>query len=84
MDVSVMLSVTAGLTVVILGGCVLLLVAGWWSWTGDGISVPRERWPGAVRLAAAAGWGLFLAGILLQVIGYFMQVGLANFPRMAH
>ena len=84
MAVPAMLNVTAGLTVLILGGCVLLLVAGWWSWVGDGVSVPRERWPGAIRLAAAAGWGFFLAGILLQLIGYVNQVGVAHFLRMAH
>ena len=84
MDVPVMLSVTAGLFVAITGGGILLLLAVWWSWAGDGISVPRERWPGALRLAAAAGWGLFLAGILLQLLGYFGQVGVADFPRMGH
>ena len=82
MDVPVMLSVTAGLFVAITGGGILLLLAVWWSWVGDGISVPRERWPGALRLAAAAGWGLFLAGILLQLIGYFGPIGAADFSRM--
>jgi hypothetical protein len=75
-------SVTTGLVVVILGGGVLLLVAAWWSWASDGVSVPRERWPGEIRLAAAAGWGLFLAGIVVQLVGYFGQVGLAHFARM--
>jgi hypothetical protein len=76
-------SVTTGLILVLLGGGVLLLVAGWWSWAGNGISLPRERWPREVRLAAAAGWALFLAGIVVQLVGYFGQVGLAHFLRMA-
>ena len=84
MDVPLMQSVTAGLVVVILGGGILLLIAAWWSWVGDGISVPRERWPGALRLAAAAGWGLFLAGIVLQLLGYFGPVGAADFYGMRH
>ncbi len=82
MAVSPMVPVNAGLAAVFLGGFLLLLVAGWWSWAGDGIAVPRERWPGAVRAAALAGWGLFMAGILLQLIGYLTQVGVARFPQM--
>ncbi len=75
-------SVTTGLILAILGGGVLLLVAAWWSWAGDGVSLPRERWPREIRLAAAAGWGLFLAGIVVQLVGYVGQVGLANFAGM--
>lgn len=82
MGVPTMVSVNAGLAAVFLGGLLLLGVAGWWAWTGDGIAVPRERWPGPVRLAAAAGWGFFLAGIALQLIGYFGQVGVASFPPL--
>ena len=78
-----MYSVTTGLILVLMGGGVLLMVAAWWSWVGDGVSLPRERWPGEVRLAAAAGWGLFIAGIAVQLLGYFYQVGVAEFVRMA-
>jgi hypothetical protein len=75
-----MIPVNVGLAAAFLGGLILLAVAGWWSWAGDGIAVPRERWPGAVRLVALAGWGLFLGGIVLQVVGYFGVVGVAHFP----
>lgn len=80
MSVPAMVSTNAGLAALFLGGLLLLAVAGWWSWAGDGISIPRERWPAAMRLAAAAGWGLFVAGIVLQLIGYFGQVGVGSFP----
>jgi hypothetical protein len=78
-----MYSVTTGLVLAVLGGGVLLLVAAWWSWASDGVSLPRERWPGPVRLAAAAGWGFFMAGIAVQLVGYFVQVGVGHFLRMA-
>jgi hypothetical protein len=80
--VSPMTPVNAGLAAVVLGGLLLLSVAVWWSWTGDGLAIPRDRWPGAVRGIALAGWGLFLAGVALQVVGYFTQVGVAHFPPM--
>jgi hypothetical protein len=74
-----MMPVNAGLAAVFLGGLILLAVAGWWSWASDGIAVPRERWPGAVRLAAFAGWALFIGGLVVQVVGYFTTVGVARF-----
>jgi xanthine/uracil/vitamin C permease (AzgA family) len=82
MGVPAMTSVNVGLAAVFLGGLLLLAVAAWWSWAGDGVSVPRERWPGPIRLVAMAGWGFFLAGIALQLIGYFGQVGVGRFPPM--
>ena len=78
MAVPAMMVVNAGLTAVFNGGLLLLLVAMWWSWTGDGIEVPRERWPGVVRAAAAVGWALFAGGIFVQIIGHFAQVGVAT------
>jgi hypothetical protein len=75
-----MIPVNAGLATVFLGGLILLAVAGWWAWAGDGIAIPRERWPGAVRLAALAGWALFISGIVLQLVGYFGPVGVTRFP----
>ncbi len=80
MDVPLMFGVDAGYTATGVGGLLLLAVAMWWSWAGDGIEVPRERWPGAVRVAAAAGWALFVVGILVQVVSYFAHVGVARFP----
>ena len=80
MDVPLMFAVDAGYTATCLGGLLLLAVAAWWSWAGDGIEIPRERWPGAMRMAAAAGWGLFIAGILVQTVSYFAQVGVARWP----
>jgi hypothetical protein len=73
-----MVLTNVGLAALFLGGALLLAVAVWWSWAGDGIAIPRDRWPGATRLAAAAGWGLFGAGLALQLLGYFGQVGVAR------
>lgn len=80
MSVPAMLVVNAGLTAVLAGGLLLLLVAVWWSRAGDGIEIPRERWPPRARLAAALGWALFIGGILVQVVGHFLQVGVARWP----
>ncbi len=75
MDVPQMYGVDAGLAATSAGGGLLLLVAVWWSWTGDGIRVPRERWPALVRLTAAAGWLLFAGGLFVQLAAYVAQVG---------
>jgi hypothetical protein len=77
-----MMPVNIGLAAVFLGGLILLLVAGWWSWASDGIAISRDRWPGPVRLAALAGWALFAGGLILQVVGYFVHVGVARFPTL--
>jgi hypothetical protein len=79
--VSVMLPVDAGLAAVYIGGLLLLMVAGWWSWASDGIAMPRERWPLAVRAAALGGWGFFIGGMALQLVGYFVHVGVARWPQ---
>jgi len=73
-----MTTVNMGLGIVFAGGLILLLIAAWWSWSGDGVSIPRERWPGPVRLAALVGWGFFIGGIVAQLIGYFGKVGVAR------
>lgn len=78
MGVPTMDVVNAGLAAVFAGGLLLLAIALWWSRTGDGIEVPRERWPGVVRAAAAVGWALFAGGIFVQIIGHFAQVGVAS------
>ncbi len=80
MSVPLMNPVNAGLLALFAGGLLLLAVAAWWSWAGDGIAIPRHRWPGAARAAAVGGWALFLAGIALQLLGYFGQVGVARWP----
>jgi hypothetical protein len=80
MDVPSMFLVDGGYLAVVLGGLLLLAVAMWWSWAGDGIEVPRERWPGAVRAAALVGWALFIGGLLLQVASYLAHVGVARWP----
>lgn len=79
MGVPAMYLVDAGLAVTIAGGALLLLVALWWSWAGDGIEIPRDRWPVVMRLGAAAGWALFVVGIATQVAGHVTQVGVARF-----
>jgi hypothetical protein len=82
MSVVMMYGVDAAYTAMGLGGLLLLTIAMWWSWAGDGIEVPRERWPGAVRLAAVAGWGLFMGGIVGQLITYFGPVGVARWATL--
>jgi len=77
MPVWEMVVVNAGYAGVLLGGVLLLLVAVWWS-ASDGIRVPRERWPAVARAAAVAGWGLFIAGMVVQVVGYVAHVGVAR------
>lgn len=81
MGVPVMVPVDAGLAAVYLGGFLLLMVAAWWSRAGDGIAIPRERWPLAARAAALGGWGFFIGGIALQLVGYFVHVGGARWPQ---
>lgn len=78
MAVPTMTVVNGGLAMVFVGGGLLLLTALWWSWAGDGVSVPRERWPGPIRATAMAGWLLWAGGFLLQLLGYFGQVGVAS------
>jgi len=84
MEVPTMFLVDAGYGATLLGGLLLVAVAAWWSWAGDGIAVPRERWPATVRTAAVAGWALFLGGILTQVVSYFATVGAASWPGQMH
>jgi hypothetical protein len=60
------------------GALMLLLAALWWSWAGDGIEVPRERWPAPVRLLALVGWGCFIGGLFGQVIAHVRDVGVAR------
>jgi xanthine/uracil/vitamin C permease (AzgA family) len=76
--VPVMVPVDAGLGAVYLGGLLLLMVAAWWSQASDGIAIPRERWPLVARAAALGGWGFFIAGIGLQLVGYLVHVGAAR------
>jgi hypothetical protein len=80
MDVPLMIMVNSGYAAMGLGGLLLLAVAMWWTRASDGIEVPRESWPGAVRGAAVAGWTLFAGGALLQLAGYVVQVGAAHWP----
>jgi hypothetical protein len=70
--------VNLGLALTFLGGGLLLLVAVWWSWAGDGIEVPRDRWPALARLAAMAGWLLWAGGFAVQLLGHFGMVGVAR------
>ncbi|MGH7268155.1 MAG: hypothetical protein ACREMB_25335 [Candidatus Rokuibacteriota bacterium] len=79
MGVPELLVVNVGLAATFAGAGLLLLIALWWSWAGDGIGIPRERWPRALRLAGAVGWTLFVGGLLVQIVGYFGPVGVARF-----
>ena len=78
MAVPVFTVVNIGLAMTFLGGGLLLLLALWWSWAGDGIEVPRQRWPVLARLGGAAGWLMFVGGLAVQVLGQFGMVGVAR------
>jgi hypothetical protein len=78
MAVPVFSTVNLGLAAVLLGAGLLLLTAGWWSWAGDGVAIPRERWPALARLAGVAGWTLWVGGLAVQVAGHFGAVGVAR------
>jgi hypothetical protein len=45
---------------------------------GDGIEIPRARWPVSMRLGAMAGWLLWAGGLAVQVLGQFGMVGVAR------
>jgi hypothetical protein len=81
MAVPVMYAVDIGLAAAFLGGGLLLLTCLWWSYAGNGISVPRERWPGAVRAMATAGWLLWVGGLLVEAVWLFGVVGVATWPH---
>jgi hypothetical protein len=78
MAVPVFSTVNLGLAVAILGAGLLLLTAAWWSLAGDGVEIPRERWPGLARAMGVAGWALWIGGLLVQVTGHFGAVGVAR------
>lgn len=78
MAVPVFFGVAKGLLFVFLGGLALLVVALWWAWAGDGLHIPRERWPWPVRALALVGWGAFVGGLVGQVVAYFVHVGVAR------
>lgn len=70
--------VNVGLALTFLGAGLLLLIALWWTRTGDGIEVPRHKWPLAVRFGAMAGWVLWVGGFAVQLLGLFGMVGVAR------
>ena len=78
MGVPTMMIVNAGLAAAFVGGGLLLLTALWWTWAGDGISVGRDRWPATVRGLVTVGWLLWVGGLVVQILGYFGQVGVAR------
>ena len=78
MAVPIFTVVNLGLAMTFLGGGLLLVIAIWWTYASDGIEMPRQHWPGVVRLGAMAGWGLWLAGLAVQIAGMFDQVGVAR------
>jgi len=78
MSVPVFTVVNAGLAAVFAGAGLLLAIALWWSWAGDGISVARERWPAPIRALAMLGWALWVGGLLVQILGHFGNVGVAS------
>lgn len=80
MDVPMMLGVNVGYAATVLGGLLLFAVAAWWTLASDGIEVPRESWPAAVRGAAVAGWALFAGGLAVQLAAYLAQLGAARWP----
>jgi hypothetical protein len=78
MAVPVFFGVATALFFTFAGGLALLAVAVWWAWSGDGIAVPRERWPLPIRALALFGWGCFIGGILGQVLAHVIHVGVAS------
>lgn len=78
MAVPVFNLVNAGLAMTFLGGGLLLLIALWWTVKGDGVAIPRSRWPAPVRLGAMAGWLLWVGGLAVQLLGQFGMVGVAR------
>ncbi len=78
MGVPAMYVVDGGLAAAFVGGGILLLVAVWWSWRGNGIAIARDRWPAPVRLLAVAGWVLWLGGMAVQLLGHVAAVGVAR------
>jgi len=78
MAVPVFTVVNVGLAMTFLGGGLLLLIALWWTRAGDGIEIPRQRWPAAARFGALAGWLLWVGGLTVQIAGFFDQVGVAR------
>ncbi|MGH7319013.1 MAG: hypothetical protein ACRELA_05220 [Candidatus Rokuibacteriota bacterium] len=78
MAVPIFFGVARGLFFTFAGGIALLVVAAWWSWASDGISLARERWPTSVRMLALLGWGCFVGGVLGQVLALFRHVGVAS------
>ena len=78
MAVPIFFGVAKALFFTFAGGLALLVVAVWWSWAGDGIAIPRERWPVPVRFLALLGWGCFIGGILGQVLAQVLHVGVAR------
>jgi hypothetical protein len=78
MAVPVFTMVNAGLAMTFLGAGLLLLIALWWARACDGVEVPRHRWPAIVRFGAMAGWLLWVGGFVVQLVGFFDQVGVAR------
>jgi hypothetical protein len=78
MAVPVFTVVNVGLTMMFLGGALLLLVALWWTRASDGVAVPRQDWPAPARFGALAGWLLWVGGIAVQLLGQFGMVGVAR------
>lgn len=78
MAVPVFTVVNVGLAMMFLGGGLLLAVALWWAWAGDGVEIPRGRWPALARLGATGGWLLWVGGIAVQLVGFFDAVGVAR------
>ena len=70
--------VNVGLAMTFLGGGLLLLIALWWTRASDGVEVPRQKWPLAVRFGAMAGWFLWVGGFAVQLLGHFGMVGVAR------
>jgi hypothetical protein len=78
MAVPVFTMVSVGLAMTFLGAGLLLLIALWWTRASDGVEVPRQRWPAIVRFGAMAGWLLWVGGFVVQLVGFFDQVGVAR------
>lgn len=61
-------NVIAGWLVLLLGVAILFLAAVWMVWANDWAD--RDRKPSTWRGLSAVGFGLFVVGLLWQLIGY--------------
>jgi len=61
-------NVILGYLVTVLGAVILLVAGAWWSWASD--SSQQSPRSGVWRGLCVAGWSMFVAGWIWQIVGY--------------